>query len=250
MARVFVIEDNDGLRETVASYLKLEAHDVVVFSRLSGVSEAVAMQSPDLLILDVMLPDGDGFLFARRLREKHRVPIIFLTARTAESDRITGFEVGGDDYVVKPFSTKELMLRVKAVLARTTGASDGSHVDRVITSWKLTRPRQKTSATGTAAMEAILTMDAARHRATIDSVEIDLTGAEWKILSHLGSNPAVVISREKLLGECLEYVADGSERTIDTHVKNIRAKLGCADWIETVRGFGYRFAGEPLLSGI
>ena len=128
MARVFVVEDNEGLRETIGSYLKLEEHTVVGFGRLAGVEEALRMQRPDLLILDVMLPDGDGFLFARRIRGWCATPIVFLTARTAESDRITGFEVGGDDYVVKPFSNKELMLRVRALLRRSAAA--GTQIGR------------------------------------------------------------------------------------------------------------------------
>jgi len=121
MARVFVVEDNPGLRETLESYLELEGHHVRSFSRLEGVAEALAMQGPDILLLDVMLPDGDGFVFARRLRQTSQVPLIFMTARTSESDRITGLEIGGDDYVIKPFSMKELMLRVRRVLARTQG---------------------------------------------------------------------------------------------------------------------------------
>ena len=119
MARIFFIEDNEGLREAATGYLKLDDHEVVEFGRLQGVLEALRVREPDLIILDVMLPDGNGFQLARSIRRDYNIPIIFLTAKTSESDRITGFEVGGDDYVLKPFSARELNLRVKAVLKRT-----------------------------------------------------------------------------------------------------------------------------------
>ncbi|HEB10276.1 MAG TPA: response regulator, partial [Spirochaetales bacterium] len=119
MARIFFVEDNEGLREAATGYLKLDDHEVVEFGRLQGVLEALRVREPDLIILDVMLPDGNGFQLARSIRRDYNIPIIFLTAKTSESDRITGFEVGGDDYVLKPFSARELNLRVKAVLKRT-----------------------------------------------------------------------------------------------------------------------------------
>ena len=124
MARIFLVEDNETLREAVVSYLRLADHEVVEFGAIARVREAVDTRPPDLLILDVMLPDGDGFLLARQIRRTHAFPLIFLTAKTAESDRITGFELGADDYVVKPFSPKELALRVEALLRRSRAASD------------------------------------------------------------------------------------------------------------------------------
>lgn len=231
MARVFVVEDNEGLRSTISSYLELDDHTVTAFSRLSGLEEALRMQAPDLLILDVMLPDGDGFLAARRLRRFSRVPIIFLTARASESDRITGFEVGGDDYLVKPFSNKELMLRAAALLRRSAAATSP---EAAVLRLQL----------DTTAHRHTLELEEAGHRCHHDSREVILTAAEWKILNHLARNPGVVVSRERLLGVCLDYLAEGSERTIDTHIKNIRTKLSKVPWIDTVRGFGYRFTGE------
>ena len=227
MAEIFIVEDNDNLREAVVSYLRLDDHRVVEFDRVRGVMEALATHDPDLIILDVMLPDGDGFLLARRIRSAHAVPILFLTARTSESDRITGFEVGGDDYVVKPFSAKELALRVKAILRRSGDAREDSPSGGL---WHLAGHT--------------LEMDSQAHRAASDGTEVVLTAAEWKILDFLAENAGIVIGRARLLGECLDYMAEGSERTIDTHVKNLRAKLGWSPWIETVRGFGYRFAGD------
>ena len=232
MARIFVVEDNEGLRTTICSYLELEEHTAVPFGRLGRLEEAVRMQQPDLLILDVMLPDGDGFLAARRLRQSSQVPIIFLTARTAESDRITGFEVGGDDYLVKPFSNKELMLRVRALLRRVAAAPEEETVIRL----------QLDSDGGIHRLE----MESAGHRCRHNGSAISLTAAEWKILNHLARNPDIVVSRERLLGVCLDYLAEGSERTIDTHIKNIRIKLERVPWIETIRGFGYRCTGRAV----
>src|SRR3989339_827699 len=120
MAKIFVVEDNAGLSDAIVSYLEVDGHKVVLFDRISGVYEAVKMAQPDLIVLDVMLPDGDGFMLARRIRKITTTPILFLTARSSESDRITGFEIGADDYVVKPFSMRELVLRVRSIIARTT----------------------------------------------------------------------------------------------------------------------------------
>ena len=230
MARVFVVEDNEALREAVVSYLRLNDHEIVEFPRIGGVQEAVETKPPDLIVLDVMLPDGDGFLLARKIRKSRSVPIIFLTAKASESDRITGFELGADDYVVKPFSPKELSLRVEAVLRRSAGGSVQSGAPL---RWKLG--------------DTVLELNEAAHRATVNGDPINLTAAEWKILNYLAGQPGIVIRRDRLMGEGLDYLtAEGSERTIDTHIKNLRAKLGEHGWIETVRGFGYRFSGEPI----
>lgn len=223
--KIILVEDNDSIREAVASYLKLEDFSVQEFGRLRGVLDAVRMQNPDLIILDVMLPDGNGFEFAKKLRFVSQVPIIFLTAKTAESDRITGFEVGGDDYVIKPFSPKELVLRVKSVLKRMSTVKKMEDVKN----WRLG--------------EMVLTIDTPGHRVFVNDTEIKLTPAEWKILNLLTENSGIVLNRDRILGESLEYMAEGSERTIDTHIKNIRTKLGSSHWIETVRGYGYRFSG-------
>jgi DNA-binding response OmpR family regulator len=228
MEKIIVVEDNEAIREAVTSYLRLDNYDVYEFGKVSGVLEAVKMKNPSLMILDVMLPDGNGFQLAKKIRSISDVPIIFLTAKTSESDRITGFEIGGDDYMVKPFSPKELTLRVKSILKRSVKKDRGKEHAGV---WKLG--------------DDVLTIDSFAHRARVNNRELNLTTAEWKILWALARSPGIVYSRDRLLGECLDYMAEGSERTIDTHVKNLRAKLGSSKWIETVRGWGYRFSGKP-----
>ena len=226
MSKILVVEDNEAILDSISSYLRLDDHEVFEFRHLRGVMDAVKMKNPDLIILDVMLPDGDGFQFARKLRAASDVPILFLTAKTSESDRITGFEVGGDDYVIKPFSPRELTLRVKSILKRTMKSQHEAAQNNI---WKLG--------------EHLLRIDDVSHKAIIDDRELDFTPAEWKILWYLATNQGIVISRDRILGECLDYMAGGSERTVDTHVKNIRLKLGDPSWIETVRGYGYRFSG-------
>jgi DNA-binding response OmpR family regulator len=231
MAVIILVEDNETLREAVSSYLQLDDHEVLEFGRIQGVLEAVRLRRPDCIVLDVMLPDGNGFQLARKIKELRDIPIVFLTAKSSESDRITGFELGADDYVVKPFSPRELTLRVKALLRRSGGAERPAAPGR----WLLGEQR--------------LEMDPEAHTVKAGAAGVSLTAAEWKILEYLIRHAGQVVDRDRLLGAGLDYLAEGSERTIDTHVKNIRAKLGAPGWIETVRGFGYRFAGREAAQG-
>ncbi len=226
MKKIFILEDNDSIREAVAGYLELEDYHVLQSGKIEGSADIIEKNSPDLLILDVMLPDGSGFNLAKKIRKEKDYPIIFLTARDQESDRITGFELGADDYVVKPFSPKELVLRVNALLRRT---SAGTRENRGKT-WRH--------------MGHEILIDSDKHIIREDSTPVNLTTAEWKIIEYLSDNAGIVLSREKILAQCLEYFYEGSERTVDTHIKNIRGKLGNPDFITTVRGFGYRFEGE------
>jgi len=228
MAKIFILEDNEPLREAIASYLSLEDHEVAEFGKIAGFEEALRIQNPDLLILDVMLPDGNGFKLARKIRQYSQIPILFLTAKTSESDRITGFEIGGDDYIVKPFSNKEVVLRVQAILKRSAGTSEKPEQQKA---WRKNGD--------------LLKIENESHRVFLNQKEISLTAAEWKILEYLAQRTGMVVNRTMLLGECLDYSAEGSERTIDTHIKNLRNKMGTTEWIETVRSFGYRFSGIP-----
>jgi len=229
VSRVYLVEDSENIREAVRGYLELDGHEVTEFDKLDGARRAIETAEPDLLLLDVMLPDGDGFLFAQRIRRTRPIPIIFLTARAEESDRITGLELGADDYVVKPFSPKELVLRVNAVLRRVQGAAGPAE------------PGATRYVLGPSELE----LDGKIHRLALNGAPVSLTAAEWTILSYLAEKSPQVFNRPQILHACLDSVADGSERTVDTHIKNIRSKLENPDWIETVRGFGYRFRGKP-----
>ena len=226
MACVIIVEDNSLIRDAVSGYLKLDGYKTLEFGGVSGVLDAVKRETCDLAILDVMLPDESGFALAKEIRVASDIPLIFLTAKDSESDRILGFELGADDYICKPFSAKELVLRVHALLRRT-GKSDGG----------------KSAASGEwQSGNSAVFIDEGRHSVSVDGNPIELTSTEWKILLYLASNAGQVVSREQLLGECLNYFFEGSERTIDTHMANLRSKIG-QQWISTVRGFGYRFSG-------
>jgi two-component system phosphate regulon response regulator PhoB len=222
---IFIVEDNENVREAAAGYLRLEGFDVIEFGGIVPAEKAWLKKPPDLLILDVMLPDGDGFMFAKRIRQSSDVPLLFLTARSLESDRITGLELGADDYIVKPFSTRELVLRVKAVLKR----NNQDYLEEEQENYLLSGVK--------------LVIIESQHRAFLNNSNLPLTAAEWNILLFMSRHEGQVFSRYQLLERCLDSIAEGSERTIDTHVKNIRHKLGEKVWIETVRGFGYRFNG-------
>jgi DNA-binding response OmpR family regulator len=231
MARIYVVEDNDLIRSAVADYFNLNEHEVLPFERAAGLMESLKVAPPDAVILDITLPDGNGYRIAKEIRTTSAVPIIFLTARESESDRVMGFEVGADDYVVKPFSTKELYLRTMAIIRR-----DQHNQGAPAEGGTWTR-------SGTT-----LTLDTDRRRAFVDGDELNLTNAEWTILLFLAQREDRAVSRELILGECLGYRAGGSERTVDTHIASIRAQLNNPEWIETVRGYGYRFSSDRTAS--
>jgi two-component system phosphate regulon response regulator PhoB len=235
---IYVVEDNDSIRETVRSYLEISGYEVQEFAQVAGVLEAFDFKPPKLCILDVMLPDGNGFELAKRIqKEKPETAFLFLTAREAESDRITGLELGAEDYIVKPFSPRELVLRVQLILRRVEKDGKGLQ-DNTSSSMQVWKTEGH-----------LLAMDSASHEVLLDGEIVHLTAVEWKILFWLSSKKGILVSRERILGECLDYAHDGSERTINTHLKNLRAKLGGIGWIETVRGFGYKFIGEMAEDG-
>ncbi|MDD2396065.1 MULTISPECIES: response regulator transcription factor [Sphaerochaeta] len=224
---IYVVEDNSSIRQIIKAYLELADFQVVEFEGVKGVVESLAFKHPRLCILDVMLGDGNGFELAKQIHQHDpSIPFLFLTARESESDRITGLELGGEDYVIKPFSAKELVLRVQAILRRV----EQPHGEKQSSSmW------EKDGHT--------LVLDEQKHEVLVDRLPVSLTALEWKLLSYLALNAPVLIKRERLLGQCLGYTHDGSDRTINTHMKNLRAKLGSVEWIQTVRGFGYAFSG-------
>jgi DNA-binding response OmpR family regulator len=223
---IYIVEDHQVIREGVGQYLALSGYEVELFSDLDSLKRALERKHPDLLIQDVMLPDGDGFAFVKELRKNATFPIIFMTARIEESDRILGFELGADDYITKPFSPKELVLRVNAVLRRY---SDRSIED----SDGLLHVQGHT-----------MRFDERNHSLTVNDEEVFLTAAEWRIVALLIERAQELVSRAEILKECFDYTTQSYERVVDTHIKNIRAKLGDGPWIETVRGWGYRFIGH------
>ncbi|MCH3920041.1 MAG: response regulator transcription factor [Sphaerochaeta sp.] len=226
---IYIIEDHDVLREGVKQYLELSGFKVEGFATLAAARPAFTRLTPDLLIQDVMLPDGDGFSFVKQLKTQYEVPVIFMTARTEESDKILGFELGADDYISKPFSPKELVMRVKAVLRRTEKQKNGEA--DMEGGWFYVQDHS-------------LDFDEVEHTLTCDGKPVILTAAEWRILACLIHNHPQLISRAQILEQCFDYSFDSYDRIVDTHIKNIRGKLGDGAWIETVRGYGYRFVGH------
>jgi DNA-binding response OmpR family regulator len=222
-ATVLVVEDERKLRELVRSYL--ERAGFTVLSTGSG-AEAITMAvsaAPDLVVLDLRLPDVPGETVARELRAGAPVPIVMLTAKSAEEDRIAGLELGADDYVTKPFSPRELVLRVQAVLRRGQSAS----------------PQGITSYGG-----GELVIDEARREVTVREQAAELTPTEWGILVALATVPGRVYSRYELINRIRGYEFEGYERTVDSHVKNLRRKVeadpGQPVIVQTVLGGGYR----------
>ncbi|MGE0073597.1 MAG: response regulator transcription factor [Sphaerochaetaceae bacterium] len=228
MKHLYVVEDHDAIRDSVAQYLELSGYKVSKYALIHDAAAGISQKAPDLLIQDVMMPDGDGFSFVKFLRTQYAFPVIFMTARGEESDRIMGFELGGDDYIVKPFSPKELVLRVEAIFRRM----DARELPKKHgTEWKLE--------------ESVLLFDELSHGFSLDGQDINLTAAEWRIISHLIENAGNLVSRSQILEACFDYSFESYDRIVDTHIKNIRAKIGIngINWIETVRGYGYRFSG-------
>ena len=233
MKLIYIVEDHSVIREGVRRYLELAGYKAMSFPNLASAREAFRITKADLLIQDVMLPDGDGFEFVKELRSTCDVPVIFMTARIAEEDRIHGFELGADDYITKPFSPKELVLRVQAIFRRI----DGAAVEGGASGGSVASPRFFKAGPSS------MLFSEAEHHIEVDGAPMSLTAAEWRILTLLIENSNRVIPRSEMLQKCFDYSSEAYERIVDTHIKNLRAKLGDAPWIETVRGYGYRFIG-------
>jgi two-component system, OmpR family, phosphate regulon response regulator PhoB len=225
MSRILVIEDEQDLGTLLEYNLRADGHEAeVVRTGAGGVSKAKSWK-PDLILLDLMLPDIAGGEVARLLREGEpkRIPIIMVTARGEEGDRVKGLELGADDYVVKPFSVKELLLRVKAVLRRHSDEPRGDKSDAT----KLTK--------------GAIQLDVDRHEVRVSDKAVVLTALEFRLLKTFLERPGRVQTRETLLSDVWGIDADITTRTVDTHIKRLREKLGPAgDVIETIRGVGYK----------
>jgi len=229
-AHVLVVDDEADISALVAYHLARDSYRVRTAGSGPEAIRAMEAETPDLVVLDLMLPGMSGLevLTAVRGREEWRdLPVILLTARREEGDRVEGLRLGADDYVAKPFSPQELVLRVGAVLRRVRQAPPAGREGKVLRVGPF-----------------VLTIEAAR--AEVDGREMDLTPTEFRLLQVLMERRGRVQSRRQLLQAVWEVTADIATRTVDMHVQRLRSKAGdAADWIETVRGFGYRFRAEP-----
>jgi len=231
MARILVVEDEQDLRQVLEYNLRDAGHEVVAFGEGRKAMAWAAEETPDLVLLDLMLPDISGLEVCRALKagkNTRDVPVVMVTARGEEIDRVVGFELGADDYVVKPFSVRELLLRLRAVLRR--GALPPEDVAQTTKPIRFGR----------------LTIDVGAHRVWVDGQELSLTPLEFKLVCTLYERRNRVQSRGALLDDVWGASQENMTRTIDTHVKRLREKLGdVGAYIETVRGVGYRFVGSP-----
>jgi len=240
MAAILVVEDEVDLCNLIRTKLEAEGHSVLqAFDGPSALS-LVEVHRPHLVILDWMLPGLDGLAVCRQLRQHYLMPIIMLTARTEEIDRVLGLEVGADDYISKPFSIRELLARVRAVLRRVELDSRSSSPvsNRTNGGAQFIAPSQDASPL----VRGPLSIYELERVVTLDGVELDLTPKEYELLLLLASHPGRAFSREFLLQHLWGYDYDGFDRTVDTHITRLRKKLGTAgEKIVTVWGVGYRF---------
>ncbi len=224
--RILIVEDDKHISKLVKYNLEKAGFDCTVTITGEEALEVLDKEPIELIILDIMLPKMDGFQACKQIKQDKKfshIPIIMLTAKGEEVDRVVGFELGADDYVVKPFSPRELVLRVKAILKR--GKPEEGTKD-ILTQNKLK-------------------VDIPRHKVFIDKKEIDLTQMEFKLLTTLMQRKGKVQTRDRLLDDVWDIAAEVTTRTIDTHIKRLRQKLGkMGKLVETVRGIGYRFSEE------
>jgi two-component system, OmpR family, response regulator RegX3 len=232
---ILMVEDETSITEPLAEALDREGFDTRVAGTVADALTAADEQMPDLVLLDVMLPDGSGYDVARSLRERSKVPIIMLTARGEETDRVVGLELGADDYVVKPFSAREVAARIRAVLRRAGDAAQPAAAPN----------KQEPLEVGP------VTVDPARRAATLNGNDLDLTRKEFELLELLMREAGTVVSRERLIDEVWDVNWFGSTKTLDVHVSSLRRKLGDDSanprFIHTVRGVGFRFASADEL---
>ena len=222
--KLLIVDDEARIRSLIAKYASFEGYETEEAANGMQAVEMCRTQAYDLIIMDVMMPELDGFSAVREIRRTSRTPVIMLSARGEEYDRIHGFELGIDDYVVKPFSPRELMMRVAAVLKRS-GA-------------------EKLSESETYTYED-LTVDFTARRVTLEGKDLDLSPKEYDLLFYMVKNRGIALSRQQLISDVWGYDFFGDDRTLDTHIKLLRRQLGrYADRITTLRGVGYRFEKE------
>lgn len=215
--KILIVDDEDKIREVIKEYLEANNYTCYESNNGSDALELLKKNDYDLLVLDIMMPKMDGFEVLKELPKEYRIPTIILSARSEEFDKLQGFDLGIDDYLTKPFSPKELVARVKAILNRTNNILDTYKLD-------------------------LLELNYSSHTLKIDNKLIDITPKEFDILSYLIKNKNIAISRKQLLSKLWGYDYFGDDRTIDTHMKMLRSNLGkYRNHIITVRGLGYKF---------
>ena len=218
MAKILIVDDEENIRNVLREYAEFEGHEV---SEAVDGMNAVAMAREndyDIILMDVMMPKLDGFSAVKEIKKVKQIPVIMLSARVEEYDKLFGFEIGVDDYVTKPFSPKEVMARVSAILRRG-----------------------KTQNTGKRIVSDGLEIDIAGRNVIVDGKKISMTPKEYELLFYLVNNAGIAISREKLLNDVWGYDYYGDDRTVDTHIKMLRASLGeYRNKIVTLRGLGYK----------
>jgi two-component system, OmpR family, alkaline phosphatase synthesis response regulator PhoP len=233
MERILVVDDDKEIVRLVKSYLEKSGFDV--FSAFDGETalHILRREKPDLLVLDLMLPDRDGWDITRRIRsDEHlaRTPIIMLTARVEDSDKIVGLEIGADDYITKPFNPREVVARVRALLRRSN--------------------RGPVNVTPQVIQRGSLKLDIGKRKLTTDSISIEVTPSEFEVLRVLMESPGFVFTRSELMDKALGYSYDGLGRALDSHIKNLRRKFQKHDLnpniIETIYSIGYRFSENEL----
>ena len=230
---ILLVEDERSIIEPLAAALEREGFRTELAGTAAQAIEKAGTVDPDLVLLDLMLPDGSGYDVTRELRARSSVPIVMLTARGDEADRIVGLELGADDYIVKPFSAREVAARIRAVLRRAQAAPAApEHGDEAIEI-------------------GAIRLDPVRRSVTRDGREVDLARKEYELLQHLMENAGRVLTRDRLLEEVWDMNWFGSTKTLDVHVSAVRKKIGddpsAPQYLHTVRGVGFRFASADEL---
>ena len=222
---VFCVEDDDNIRELVIYTLETTGLKAKGFADGPAFMEALAFETPELILLDIMLPGEDGLELLKRLKSSAKtknIPVIMVTAKGSEYDKVVGLDSGADDYVTKPFGMMELVSRIKAVLRRTVRAEDKSDME----------------------LSGVY-VNVKKHEVTVDGQVVALTLKEFELLEKLMRNQGIVLTRDQLLAEIWGYDFDGETRTVDVHIRTLRQKLGeKGEIIQTVRGVGYRVGGD------
>jgi DNA-binding response OmpR family regulator len=228
LAKILICDDESGLRAVLKRYALFEGHEAAEAGDGMEAVEACRRENFDIIIMDIMMPELDGFSAVKEIRKTSDTPVIMLSARGEEYDKVLGFEVGVDDYVVKPFSSKEIMLRINAILKRTKKSAQHSESDDGHVVYK----------------KEGLTVDMTAYKVFVDGIQADMAPKEYDLLFFLIRNKNIAVPRERLLTDVWGYDYCGDDRTLDTHMKLLRKTLGpYANFITTLRGIGYRFEG-------